>query len=117
MTIVGTLTGTDETTARERLARMTDSDTEPTLSSSDLDDLLGVSARIDESGYYRGNTSWTATWDLNAGAAEGWLRKAGRAAKDFTFAEDGQRFDRAQVYQHCMSQHELYARKGMGVVT
>ena len=106
-----------ESDASDAIARMTDASTDPVLDSDDLSDLIGVASRIDASGLYSDDSDWTPTWDLNAAAAEGWLRKAGRAAKDFTFAEDGQRFDRAQVYQHCMSQHELYARKGMGVVT
>jgi hypothetical protein len=54
---------------------------------------------------------------VNAAAAEGWLRKAGRAATQFNFAEDGQRFDRSQIYQHCMAQHEHYANRGMGSLT
>jgi hypothetical protein len=114
--IIGSSATGDETEALEKLARMTLAEEEPALTNDDLIDLLGYSARADENGLYRGDTDWEPTWDLNAGAAEGWLRKAGRAAKDFNFAEDGQRFDRAQVYQQCMLQHELYANRGMGSI-
>lgn len=99
------------------LERLTDASSDPALAEADLDDLVGVAARADEDGNYRGDDDWTPTWDVNAAAAEGWLRKAGKAAKNFNFAEDGQRFDRAQIYQHCMSQHQLYANKGMGSLT
>lgn len=99
------------------LARLTDAATDPVLTSDDISDLVGVAARADADGLYRGDTGWTETWDVNAAAAEGWLRKAGRAATQFNFAEDGQRFDRAQIYQHCMAQHQLYANKGMGALT
>lgn len=103
-----------ESDLTELLARLTDSDVEPALAEEDIDDLIGVAARADEDGLYRGETGWVETWDVNAAAAEGWLRKAGRAASNFNFAEDSQRFDRAQIYQHCMAQHTLYANKGMG---
>lgn len=103
-----------ESELTDLLERITDSATEPALASGDLDDLIGVAARADEAGLYRGEDGWEPTWDVNAAAAEGWLRKAGRAASNFNFAEDSQRFDRAQIYQHCMAQHTLYANKGMG---
>ena len=101
----------------ELLQRLTDSATEPELAEADLDDLVGVAARPDEDGLFRGDADWTPTWDVNAAAAEGWLRKAGRAATKFNFAEDSHRFDRAQIYLHCRSQHTLYAGKGMGTLT
>lgn len=103
--------------AETRIKRMVDFTEEPTLTQDDIDDLVDVAARADADGLYRDDAEWTPTWDLNAAAAEGWLRKAGRAATKFNFAEDGQRFDRAQIYQHCMSQHTLYANKGMGVIS
>jgi len=105
--------GTDADTLA-KLGRMVESTTEPTLSSTDLDDLLDHSARMDEDGLYRSNSAWTPTWDLNAGAAEGWARKASKAASNFNFAEDGQRFDRSQVYAHCAAQQKVYADKAMG---
>lgn len=110
----------DNTPAEEEvmglLVRMTDAGCEPELTESDLEDLLGVAARVDENGLYRGDTGWVPTWDVNAAAAEGWLRKAGRAAAKFNFAEDGQRFDRAQIYQHCKAQHLAYANRLMGSI-
>lgn len=99
-----------EAEAQAKLERITDSDVEPTLTADDLADLLDHAARVDASGLYRSDAAWTPTWDLNAGAAEGWRRKAGRAAGRFSFGEDGQRFERAQVYAHCLRQAEQYAR-------
>jgi len=99
------------------LERITDSAVEPTLTTDDLDDLVGVAARADETGLYRGDTGWEPTWDVNAAAAEGWRRKAGKAATKFNFAEDSQRFDRSQIYQHCERQAETYANKSMGTLT
>lgn len=104
----------DAAAARARLARMTDADTEPTLSGADLNDLVERAARADTSGLYRDDDAWTPTWDLNAGAAEGWARKASKAAANFNFAEDSQRFDRAQIYAHCAAQAKMYADRTMG---
>lgn len=107
-----------EAEAQARIERMVDYNTDPTLSASDLTDLLEVAARPDDSGYTRadGSAVWTPTWDLNSAAVEGWRRKAGKAAARFSFAEDGQRFDRAQIYAHCIAQADAYGRKVMGGV-
>ena len=105
------LTGaTDATATKAKLSRMVDADTEPTLSATELNDLLNYAARTDASGYTRSDSEWTPTWDLNAGAAEGWRRKAGKAASRYSFAEDGQQFQRSHVYGHCLRQAEHYAR-------
>lgn len=107
-----------EAEAQARIERMTDYNTDPVLSASDLTDLLEVAARPDEDGYLRsdGTATWTPTWDLNSAAAEGWRRKAGKAAARFSFGEDGQRFDRAQTYAHCITQADHYGRKCMGAI-
>jgi hypothetical protein len=105
-----------ESEASAKIGRMCDSTVEPTLDSTDLADLVDHAARIDVDGLYRDDAAWTPTWDLNAGAAEGWARKASRAAANFNFAEDGQRFDRAQIYAHCAAQAKMYADKAMGAL-
>jgi hypothetical protein len=79
-----------------------------------LDDCLTYARRPDTDGYDYSDSEWTPTWDIDAAAAEGWRRKAGLAAARFNFAEDTQRFDRAQIYAHCIRQAEQYARRSMG---
>jgi hypothetical protein len=101
----------------DKLSRLIDADTDPALSDDDMDDLLDVAARPDTAGRTRADDAWEPTWDINAAAAEGWLRKASKAVSRFSFAEDGQRFERAQIYAHCIRQNELYARKAMGSLT
>jgi hypothetical protein len=103
-----------EEEASAKIERMTDSDVDPILTADDVTDLVDAAARPDEDGLYRGETGWVETWDLNAGAAEGWARKASKAAARFNFSEDGQRFDRAQIYAHCAAQQKMYADKAMG---
>lgn len=107
----------DEQVVMSLIARMTDAAAEPELTEADLEDLLGVAARADKTGLYRGDDGWQPTWDVNAAAAEGWRRKAGRAATKFNFAEDSQRFDRSQIFQHCKQQELTYATKSMGSLT
>lgn len=99
---------------RAKISRMVDADSEPVLSAEDLDDLIDAAARPDAYGLYRNDGAWTPTWDLNAAAAEGWARKSSKAANKFNFSEDGQRFDRAQIYAHCAAQQKMYADKAMG---
>jgi hypothetical protein len=103
-----------EEEASAKIERMTDSDSDPVLTTDDVTDLVDAAARADASGLYRGESGWTPTWDLNAAAAEGWARKASKAANKFNFSEDGQRFDRAQIYAHCAAQQKVYADKAMG---
>ena len=105
-----------EAEVQDRLARLIDTDTDPVLSDDDMDDLLSIAARPDTAGLTRADDNWTPTWDLNAAAAEGWLRKASKAVSRFSFSEDGQRFERAQIYAHCIRQHEMYSRKAVGSI-
>lgn len=105
-----------EAEARALLERMVSNTTDPVLSSADMDELVKLAKRADASGVLPTAAGWTPTWDLNAAAAEGWRWKAGRASALFNFAEDGQRFDRAQLYAHCVAMAEEHARGDMGSV-
>lgn len=91
-------------------------DEDPALTEGDITDLVAGAARPDADGYVNGDSAWTPTWDLNAAAAEGWARKAAKAVNRFSFAEDGQRFDRAQIFQHCEAQRLVYANRSMGSI-
>lgn len=105
-----------EAEAKTKLALMVLSDQDPALIDAQLTDCLTYARRPDSSGLDYSQAGWTPTWDMDAAAAEGWRRKAGIAAARFNFAEDSQRFDRAQIYDHCISQQEQYARKAMGSI-
>jgi len=97
--------------AQARLKRMTDADNEPALTADDIADCLAISKLVDANGLAPSEASWTPTWDLNRGAAEGWRRKAGKLATRFDFEADGQRFDRSQAIEHCERMAESYRRK------
>jgi len=105
-----------EAEAQEQIERMVQASTDPALSADEVTDLVNAAARPDTDGYDRTDDAWTPTWDLNAAAAEGWSRKASLAANLFNFAEDGQRFDRSQIYANCVTQRDYYAAKGHGAL-
>jgi hypothetical protein len=61
--------------------------------------------------------AWAPTWDLAAGAVEGWEQKAALASGRFEFTTDGQTFRGQQVVAHCQAQADRYRRKmGAAVV-
>lgn len=58
--------------------------------------------------------AWSPTFDLAAAAAEGWRMKAGLVSDRFRFGDDGDSYDRNQVFEHCARMAELYDRKAAG---
>lgn len=101
----------NEAEALARLKRMTDADSEPVLTADDIADCLAMSKLVDADGLAPSDSSWTPTFDLNRGAAEGWRRKAGKLAMHFNFSTDGQTFDRSQAVAHCERMAEQYRRR------
>lgn len=55
--------------------------------------------------------AWSPTYDLAAAAAEGWRMKAGLVSDRIRFADDGDSYDRDQVFAHCVRMAELYEQK------
>lgn len=54
------------------------------------------------------NDDWTATYDLNAAAAEVWAEKAAALAADYDFETQGQSFQRSQAYEQAMASSRYY---------
>lgn len=104
------------TQARDRIARFTNATEYPELDADDLDELVMLARRSDADGVHFSDTDWTPTYDVYAAAALGWEIKAGKAAGDFRFAEDGQSFSREQVFEHCMQMAKTF-RKGRSRAT
>lgn len=63
-----------------------------------------------------GSDPWTGTYDLNAAAAEGWRWKAAKVAGDFTFASDGQSFNRADMAKACQQMARTYRDRVVGSI-
>lgn len=91
-------------TARTLLERAVAWESVPTLTEDEVTDLLVLAASEDD-----GTTVYTGR-DLNRAASVGWQWKAGKVAGDFTTAlPEGMKFNREQVYEHCMTQSAGYA--------
>lgn len=105
-----------EAEALTELTLLVAADEEPVLDAVNLESILAYGRRPDAGGNVYADTDWDPTWDLNSAAAEGWRRKASIAAGRFSFAEDGQRFDRAAVYAHCTAQAQVYSDRVIGSI-
>lgn len=58
-----------------------------------------------------GPAPWTATYDLNAAAAEGWRWKGAKVTNRVTVAEDQQQLSRSDYLKHCAAMVRLYQAK------
>ncbi len=105
-----------EAEAETELRLIVLADEDPELSDEQITSCLNAGRRPDSDDLDPSDDDWTPTGDLDAAAAEAWRRKAGIAASRFNFAEDSQRFDRAQIYAHCLSQATEYANRSMGSI-
>lgn len=101
----------DEAEARARIERMVVFDREPVLSTDDVDDLVAVAKRPDAAGLSPSAVGWVPTWELNAAAAEGWERKASRAAGDFDYTDDAGSYSRSAVFDMCKRQADTFRKR------
>ncbi len=64
------------------------------------------------------NPDWTATYDLNAAAADVWDEKAATLAANFDFEADGGRYDRRQAFDNAQRMSRHYrARRSPSTIT
>jgi hypothetical protein len=91
-------------------------DQEPLLTIQELDELLALSKRVDPDDRPPSDVEWEPTWDLEAGAAEGWRLKAGKVAGRFNVNIDGDSLMRAQTFSHCLTMADRYARRAVGSI-
>ena len=106
-----------ESDAIDELSYMVAADSEPTLDVGEILSLLNLARRRDIYGLAFGDDGWTPTWDLNAAAAEGWRRKAGKVAGSYSFASDGQSFSRSDMHAHCLEMAKMYRKGAIGSMT
>lgn len=59
-------------------------------------------------GVMMANPDWTATYDLNAAAADIWEEKAAVLAQDYDFNADGASYSRSQAYEQAMKMASRY---------
>jgi hypothetical protein len=101
----------DEARARSLLENMIAWDQIPALTTDQVDSLMILSQRSDTYGFSPGDDDYDPTWDLNAGAAEGWRWKAAAVSGSFDFVTDSQRFDRSQMAAMCLRMSQEYRRR------
>lgn len=102
--------------ARERLESMVAASSSPTLTTAEVDQLMLIAARPDGDGLLPDAGGWSGTYDLNAAAAEGWRWKAAKVAGDFTFATDGQTFNRSDMVKACQAMALTYSKRVAGSI-
>jgi len=74
-------------------------------------------ALVDAEGYSPDQDNWTATYDLNAAAADIWEEKSAGRADDFDFNADGGSYTRSQSYEQAMKQARYFrSRRGLKTI-
>ena len=104
-------------TARTRLARLTASTAEPQLSDTELDEILTSYRVKDKNGKSPLDDEWSATFNLNKAASEGWRWKAAKASELISVDLDGERMSSNQIFDHCEKMAQMYSRRNSGSVT
>lgn len=88
-----------------------DGDTEPALTTADLDVLVSLCREVDVDGIWPSEDGWTQTYNVNYAVAQAWLLKASRLTPRYLFMSGGKMLSRQQFYDHCMKQYKIYAMK------
>jgi len=99
------------TVAAELIARLRRMVAEPTTtmySDTVLSSAIERYPVMDEDGYEPDEDDWTATYDLNAAAAEVWTEKAAGLVAGYDFNAGGATYNRSQAYQQAMAQARHY---------
>ena len=101
-----------------KLRRMIADSTSTTYSDDDLEDIIESYPVLDSDGYDPEDDDWTATYDLNAAAAQIWEEKAAAYIGSYDFSADGGSFNRSQMYEQAMKMARHYhSRKRVKTIT
>ncbi|MGH7782530.1 MAG: hypothetical protein ACREO5_01625 [Candidatus Binatia bacterium] len=104
-------------TPKDKLKKMIAWDAEPALTDTEIDELLGQSSVMDTSGIPPTDVGWSATYDLNAAAANGWLIKAARAAALTEVDPPGSGLFTSKVFDNCRAMARIYSSKAATTVS
>ncbi len=102
-------------TFEEKLKKMTAWDTEPSLTETEVSELLGSASVADASGASPLNDDWEPSYDLNAAAANGWLIKAGRSASTTETDPDSLNVA-SKIFDNCLEMAKIYSNKRKAAV-
>lgn len=98
-------------TPKDKLKKMIAWDAAPTLTDTEVDDLLAGASVMDKNGVAPSAVGWNATYDLNSAAATGWLIKATRAAALTEVDPPGSGIVTSKVFDNCRAMARIYSRK------
>ena len=98
-----------------QLRRMIAEPTTTTYSDAVLSEIILAHPLIDSSGNFPDEDDWTATYDLNAAAADVWDEKAAGLASDYDFNADGASFSRSQAYEQASHMARKYRSRRSAV--
>ena len=102
----------DDMTATEaqisKVRRMSAERTDKNYSDAEIQAIIEAHPLVDPSGYAPDQSNWTATYDLNAAAADIWEEKAGGRTEEHDFSADGGSYSRSQMYEMAMKQSRHY---------
>lgn len=98
----------NEAEVRARITTFASPDTEPVLTSADLEVVLDISKRVDRYGVRPIDDGWEDTYDWNYAVAQCWLIRAGRLANRYLFMSGGKMLSRNQYYEHCIDLYRKY---------
>jgi hypothetical protein len=102
----GTMTATADQITRVR--RMVNERDATNYSDETIQTFIEDHPLVDAEGFSPDQDNWTATYDLNASAADIWEEKAALRADDFDFSVDGGNYTRSQAYEQAMKQARYY---------
>ncbi len=103
---------TDATLARTLLEKATAYDSAPVLTAAEVTTLLAQASSLNDAGA----TVYSGA-NLNRAASIGWQWKAGKVAGYMTTAlPDGMKFNREQVYEHCLTMATRYGTGELSVI-
>lgn len=88
----------------------------PVLDGMEVLQLLELARRADSTGRPPTDADWEPTYDLNAAAAEGWRRKAGKVAGAYSFSDEGSSFNRSDMVKACMDMARTYSGRVSGSI-
>lgn len=100
----------------EKLKKMTAWDTAPTLSETELTELLDSAGISDKNGFSPTTLEWIPTYDLNTAAAAGWMMKAGRASALVEADPPGSGILTSKVFENCLAMARVYSAKSRAAV-
>lgn len=100
-----------EAEVRARITSFASADTEPVLTSADLDVLVSIAKVSDQFGMWPSDDGWSPTYDVWYAVAQAWLLKSSRLAPRYLFMSGGKMLSRNQYYEHCVQQYRTYLQK------